>query len=61
MLYFVLLKDGSIIAPTKWMCTLLLTLTRQALAGIIYFQNRKNDEASYEKMLKLRRDLNRAL
>ena len=24
------------------------------------FQNRKNDEASYEKMLKLRRDLNRA-
>lgn len=23
-------------------------------------QNRKNDEASYEKMLKLRRDLNRA-
>ncbi len=25
------------------------------------FQNRKNDEASYEKMLKLRRDLNKAL
>lgn len=26
-----------------------------------YFQNRKNDEASYEKMLKLRRDLSRAV
>lgn len=25
------------------------------------FQNRKNDEASYEKMLKLRRDLSRAV
>ena len=28
--------------------------------GLLFFQNRKNDEASYEKMLKLRRDLNRA-
>ena len=27
---------------------------------ILFLQNRKNDEASYEKMLKLRRDLNRA-
>lgn len=27
----------------------------------IYLQNRKNDEASYEKMLKLRRDLSRAV
>jgi len=26
----------------------------------LFLQNRKNDEASYEKMLKLRRDLNRA-
>ena len=26
-----------------------------------YLQNRKNDEASYEKMLKLRRDLSRAV
>ena len=26
-----------------------------------FFQNRKNDETSYEKMLKLRRDLNRAV
>lgn len=26
-----------------------------------HFQNRKNDEASYEKMLKLRRDLSRAV
>ena len=30
------------------------------LTGLFSFQNRKNDEASYEKMLKLRRDLNRA-
>lgn len=28
--------------------------------SLIFLQNRKNDEASYEKMLKLRRDLNRA-
>lgn len=27
---------------------------------VLFLQNRKNDEASYEKMLKLRRDLNRA-
>ena len=27
---------------------------------VLLLQNRKNDEASYEKMLKLRRDLNRA-
>lgn len=27
----------------------------------MYLQNRKNDEASYEKMLKLRRDLSRAV
>lgn len=27
----------------------------------LYLQNRKNDEASYEKMLKLRRDLSRAV
>lgn len=27
----------------------------------IWLQNRKNDETSYEKMLKLRRDLNRAV
>ena len=26
----------------------------------LFLQNRKNDESSYEKMLKLRRDLNRA-
>lgn len=29
--------------------------------GCCRFQNRKNDEASYEKMLKLRRDLSRAV
>lgn len=28
---------------------------------LCHFQNRKNDEASYEKMLKLRRDLSRAV
>ena len=33
------------LSPKLWFCLL---------------QNRKNDEASYEKMLKLRRDLNRA-
>lgn len=28
---------------------------------MFHSQNRKNDEASYEKMLKLRRDLSRAV
>lgn len=28
---------------------------------VVVAQNRKNDEASYEKMLKLRRDLSRAV
>ena len=28
---------------------------------IYIFQNRKNDEVSYEKMLKLRRDLSKAV
>lgn len=31
------------------------------ILAAIYLQNRKNDEASYEKMLKLRRDLSRAV
>lgn len=30
-------------------------------SSLLCFQNRKNDEASYEKMLKLRRDLSRAV
>lgn len=31
------------------------------LTSVFDAQNRKNDEASYEKMLKLRRDLSRAV
>lgn len=31
------------------------------LTSVFGAQNRKNDEASYEKMLKLRRDLSRAV
>lgn len=31
------------------------------LVSVVDAQNRKNDEASYEKMLKLRRDLSRAV
>lgn len=37
-----------------------MPLTR-ILISTLYLQNRKNDEASYEKMLKLRRDLSRAV
>lgn len=32
-----------------------------SIAHVSSSQNRKNDEASYEKMLKLRRDLSRAV
>lgn len=31
------------------------------VVSVVDAQNRKNDEASYEKMLKLRRDLSRAV
>lgn len=42
------------------MCSCLEVLLEVKKANLS-FQNRKNDEASYEKMLKLRRDLSRAV
>lgn len=42
------------------MCSCLEVLLEVKEAALS-FQNRKNDEASYEKMLKLRRDLSRAV
>lgn len=36
-------------------------MVKDSLVCVVDAQNRKNDEASYEKMLKLRRDLSRAV
>lgn len=36
-------------------------MVKDFLVSVVDAQNRKNDEASYEKMLKLRRDLSRAV
>lgn len=48
----------------KWICALKNPCIYVSVKHILianYSQNRKNDEASYEKMLKLRRDLSRAV
>ena len=52
---------SNVVCDQNATCLCTLKVLKEALAGIACFQNRKNDEASYEKMLKLRRDLNRAL
>lgn len=47
--------------PCSLFVTCCFVLSSMAHISAFITQNRKNDEASYEKMLKLRRDLSRAV